>query len=73
MKLSKCGTCGYEWVQGSDGSHRCQDTMQKTIDALRAELKLAKSTPMQPLINGRFKENKIVTYCLSKSCAKHPF
>lgn len=33
-------------------------------EKLESELSTAKSQPMQPVINGRFKENKIVSYCL---------
>jgi PHD/YefM family antitoxin component YafN of YafNO toxin-antitoxin module len=33
-------------------------------EEMKLELELAKSKPMQPLIDGRFKENKIVSYCL---------
>jgi len=34
------------------------------INALKSALHVAVTTPMQPLINKRFKENKIVTHCL---------
>jgi hypothetical protein len=34
------------------------------LEKANADLVIAKATPMQPLINGRFKENKIVSYCL---------
>ena len=32
--------------------------------ALKAQVELLRNKPMQPLIDGRFKENKIVSHCL---------
>ncbi len=32
---SKCCTCGYEWLTGTDGSHSCSSVMVKTIETLK--------------------------------------
>lgn len=39
------------------------DSKQREIDSLKAMV----NNPMQPIIDGRFKENKIVSYCLDNS------
>ena len=38
-KTCKCGTCGYEWVWGKDGSHYCPEYLQKQIDELKEEIR----------------------------------
>ena len=43
--------------------HECGDLGKALEDALE----LAKSKPMQPLTDNRFKENKIVSYCLDNN------
>lgn len=38
--------------------------LEAYIENYERELLIAKAHPMQPIIDGRFKENKIVSYCL---------
>jgi len=40
------------------------DGLALEINGLKAQVELLRNKPMQPLINGRFKENKIVSHCL---------
>lgn len=37
ISISTCGTCGYEWRTGQDGSHTCATRMAETIADLRAK------------------------------------
>ncbi len=41
--------------------------LEHRIKQLESDLLISRSTPMQPMINGRFKENKIVSYCLDNN------
>lgn len=34
MSKSKCGTCGYEWLTGRDGSHSCVTKLKKNFEEL---------------------------------------
>ena len=54
-------------TEDAEGDYYYAEDVDKRIALLEAELLLAKSTPMQPLIKGRFKENKIVSYCLDNT------
>jgi hypothetical protein len=59
----KCKTKGDVYIDSVTWKHKFEQA-QAELELLRNELAIAKSTPMQPLIDGRFKENKMVTYCL---------
>jgi uncharacterized alpha/beta hydrolase family protein len=51
-------------MQMVNGKTPCETIaqLQDQVDNLKKELR--ERAPMQPIINGRFKENKIVSYCL---------
>jgi hypothetical protein len=52
-------------MQMTDGITPCQklEDKQREVDELKAMV----NNPMQPIIDGRFKENKIVRYCLENN------
>lgn len=37
-KISKCCTCGYEWITGQSGTHRCAEYLERKVTALETEL-----------------------------------
>jgi len=37
-KTHTCSTCGYVWLHGQHGGHRCSEYMAKTIDHLKVEM-----------------------------------
>lgn len=67
--LSKCHTCGYEWIAGQDGNHSCTKKMAETISTLTAQLEIAQRSPMQPIYNDKFKANKVIVYLLDNPTA----
>lgn len=38
IKMVSCGNCGYEWQQGTDGSHQCSEHMVRTIKRQAVEI-----------------------------------
>jgi hypothetical protein len=74
MKLSE--QLKHDHESGDFG--RALDGYSERAKDLEDKLELAKSKPMQPLVDGRFKENKIVNYCLDNKTdmndiARHDF
>jgi len=60
MKLSEELRKNHESGNFGEGLHGLWEKAKELEEALL----LATLNPMQPVINGRFKENKIVSYCL---------
>jgi len=55
-KLSKCCTCGYEWITGKDGSHSCVEHLKKDLvvtKKLLAERQLVLDSIPECEVHGR--------------------
>lgn len=49
LELVSCCTCGYEWPDGTNGTHSCVQIMSRTIDQQADEIKRLRAQLMKDI------------------------
>jgi len=57
-KYSTCGTCGFRWFTGNDGSHSCTEYLLQKIKRLEQDWKLENRIIELLIVGGFVKREK---------------
>lgn len=58
LEMVACCTCGYEWPEGTNGTHSCVQIMSRTIERLKKEL--AAMTEAEHAISNAYVELRVI-------------